>query len=490
VIFTILSLKSSPKLPAALLGLAIVTALSSYLEWDLKRVGSMTAQFPDFHLPSLTGGEWISLTLLSLPLALLGATESLLSARVIDRLEPKARPHHPNLELLGQGLSNLAVGFFSGSTVTGVVVRSTVNIQSGGKTKLSAAFHGAILLLALLYFSESLAKIPVAALAGLLCLIGFRLLEGKELIHLAQVKPVQAVAFLIAMVGTLNDALFFGLVSAIAIALISQRISDRLKASEEFSDHAATPGLRAVIGAQEEKEKRHEDWRVFSARPNPDEPWIRHVSETPWIHPSSYVHPNATLIGRIFVDRGVHVAAETSVRADEGTPFFIGNRTNLQDGVVLHALKGKHVQVRGTKWAIYIDEQVSVAHQALIHGPCYIGAHTFIGFKAIVHDAVVGEECFVGIGAVVVGVKVPDGKFVPHGTIVDTQEKANNLPPATEAHHEFNEDVVDVNQGLAQAYHWQALQEQKKINTRTRKEDPWNSSFPDSESESQSPSYF
>lgn len=148
-----------------------------------------------------------------------------------------------------------------------------------------------------------------------------------------------------------------------------------------------------------------------------------------------------------------HIAADTSVRADEGSPFHIGANTNLQDGVVLHALKDKRVLVAGEPWAIYVGKHVSIAHDALIHGPCYIGDETFVGFKAVVHDSVVGANCFIGIGAIVVGVEIPDGRFVPHGRIVDSADAVDALPPVTEAHAEFNEDVVEVNRGLAVAYH-------------------------------------
>jgi SulP family sulfate permease len=70
----------------------------------------------------------------------------------------------------------------------------------------------------------------------------------------------------------------------------------------------------------------------------------------------------------------------------------------------------------------------------------------------VVHDAIVGAHCFIGIGAVVVGVEVPDGRFVPHGHIVDSADKVAALPLVSEAQMEFNEDVVDVNRGLAVAY--------------------------------------
>jgi SulP family sulfate permease len=164
------------------------------------------------------------------------------------------------------------------------------------------------------------------------------------------------------------------------------------------------------------------------------------------------VHPQATVIGNVVVGEHAHIAAESSVRADEGTPFFIGPNTNLQDGVVLHALKDRHVVVAGERWAIYLGKNVSVAHDALVHGPCYVGDDTFIGFKAVVHDAIVGRHCFVGIGSIVVGVEVPDGRFVPPGSVIDTQDKVDALPPVSEAHGHFNEDVVDVNRGLAVAY--------------------------------------
>ena len=73
-------------------------------------------------------------------------------------------------------------------------------------------------------------------------------------------------------------------------------------------------------------------------------------------------------------------------------------------------------------------------------------------FKAVVHDAVVGSHCYIGIGAVVVGVEVPDGRFVPHGAIIDTADAVERLSLVSDVHREFNEDVVEVNRGLVAAY--------------------------------------
>ena len=164
------------------------------------------------------------------------------------------------------------------------------------------------------------------------------------------------------------------------------------------------------------------------------------------------MHPQASVIGRVVMGRDVHVAANASVRADEGTPFFIGDNSNLQDGVVLHALKGRQVQVNGEGWAVYVGKNVSLAHDALVHGPCYVGDNTFVGFKSVVHDSIVGANCFIGHGALVIGVEIPDGRHVPNGRIVDSADAVSALPLAGEIHKHFNEDVVEVNRGLAQAY--------------------------------------
>lgn len=483
VVFFVLSMKSFKKAPGALIGLTVATFVANYLNWDLKKVGQLSGSFPGFTVPELDPGMMGSLLLLCIPLSLLGAVESLLSARVIDHMEPKSKPHHPNLELLGQGIANIVTGFFQGMPVTGVVVRSTVNIQSGGKTRMAAMFHGAILLIALLYFSDLLAKVPTAALAGLLCLIGFRLVEFHHFFDLIRKNWLEAVSFAIAMIGTLNNELFVGLLGAIALILVGRMISDRLKLGDEFAandEEKNQIGARAVIRKPMTATPVRESWHVKYFTPPSLDQWMVHIDERPWFHPTSYVHPNATVIGRVIVERAAHIAAETSVRADEGTPFFIGNRTNLQDGVVLHALKDKFVQVQNQKWAIYIDEQVSVAHQALIHGPCFIGARSFVGFKAVVHDSVVNPDCFVGIGSVVVGVEVPPGRFVPPGSVIDTQEKANLLPEATDMHHHFNEEVVEVNEGLVSAYQWFDQKEKKT----------WTASSSESSSVRQSPSYY
>jgi SulP family sulfate permease len=206
--------------------------------------------------------------------------------------------------------------------------------------------------------------------------------------------------------------------------------------------------LRGVVGDGVKRRSSHPDETVPERRQ-----WLAHIRQQSTVPRTAFVHPDATVIGRVVLGDHVHVAAGTSVRADEGSPFHIGESSNVQDGVVIHALENRRVRVHGEEWAVYVGRNVSIAHGALVHGPCYVGDGTFIGFQAVVHDSIVGAGCWIGIGAIVVGVEVPDGRLVPHGAIIDTADKVDALSPVTEGQREFAEDVVHVNRGLAAAYH-------------------------------------
>ncbi|MBC7384952.1 MAG: hypothetical protein H7301_02170 [Cryobacterium sp.] len=456
VITFMLGLAKFPKFPSAIIGLAIATGISSYLGWEIHRVGAVPSSFPIPGFPEHPAEEWFDLFISCIPLAILATTESLLSAKGIDRITETKKEHDPNLETFGQALGNIASGFFGGMVVSGAIVRSSVNVQSGGRTRISSIFHASLLLLAPIFAAKWIGAIPIAALAGLLCLVGYRLVEVKTFFQVLRGSKLQAIAFVIAATAVVTGKMSIGLVLALSISGLDFYLKGLIRRNAEKRKYGREPqaplpqGIRAQIGTVAKKDL------FYRAKPAafrlPEENWEAHVNHAPVIHPTAFVHENASLIGRVILSPGVHVAAEVALRADEGTPFFVGSNTNIQDGVVLHALKRKWVKVGGDNWAIYIGERVSLAHQALIHGPSYVGDDTFIGFKAIIHDSVIGKNCYVGIGAIVVGVDIADGRYVPHGMLVDTAEKAQALGPALDAHHHFNEDVVEVNIGLGEAY--------------------------------------
>lgn len=459
--FFVTRLKAHKRVPAALIGMALVTGISVYLHWDIERVGQIPSSLPHPSLPDVDDDKLLDLVLATLPLALLASAETLLSARAVDRLVPEVRKHHPSLELFGQGVANFAVGFFGGVPVSGVPARSGANAQSGGRTRLAALVHGLILVLTVYYMSKQIAMVPIAALAGLLIVIGLRLIEIQELYHLAKTKRIEALAFVVTMAGTVSGHLMFGLALGIALTAAQQYLDRGEAAAARLSDEAKSRGARAIVSHEHDEGRKLAHWQ---AGPVDREKWLRNLRSKQLRASTSYVHEQASVVGHVFMGEHVHVAAGSSVRADEGTPFYIGANTNLQDGVIVHALKDKHVLVAGEPWAVYVGKNVSIAHNAIVHGPCYIGDETFVGFKAIVHDSVVGAHCFIGHGAIVVGVEIPEGRLVPSGRIVDSADAVLALPLATEHHHEFNEDVVEVNRGLAVAY--QAMDDRSSAPTK------------------------
>ncbi|NRD79084.1 carbonate dehydratase [Bacillus sp. BRMEA1] len=178
------------------------------------------------------------------------------------------------------------------------------------------------------------------------------------------------------------------------------------------------------------------------------------VSRYPKINKTAFISPFSSVIGDVAIRRNVYVAPNVSIRADEGTPFYIGTNTNLQDGVILHGIVNKQIYVDGKGYSIFIGREVSIAHGALVHGPCYIGDKVFVGFNSIVYDAIVGEGVFIAYNAVVTnGVRIRPNRFVPPGANIDSQEKADALMPVPTDSREFAQAVQRVNQEFPASYH-------------------------------------
>ncbi len=202
---------------------------------------------------------------------------------------------------------------------------------------------------------------------------------------------------------------------------------------------------------------------VLNIRANPVTPWNPEPTE-PVIDSTAYIHPQASVIGSVTIGARVMVSPMASVRSDEGMPIFVGDDSNIQDGVVLHALEtideeGESVEknlveVDGKKYAVYVGERVSLAHQSQVHGPAYVGNDTFIGMQALVFKAKVGNNCVLEPTSAAIGVTIPDGRYVPAGTVITSQVEADKLPKVTDdyAYRHTNEGVVYVNTNLAEGY--------------------------------------
>lgn len=184
----------------------------------------------------------------------------------------------------------------------------------------------------------------------------------------------------------------------------------------------------------------------------PPTPWSKDLAE-PKIDSSAYVHAFSNLIGDVQIGANVLVAPGTSIRADEGAPFYIGDHTNVQDGVVIHGLEeGRVVGDDGKKYSVWIGDHSSITHMALIHGPAYVGDNCFIGFRSTVFNARIGNGCIVMMHALIQDVEIPPGKYVPSGSIITNQQQADRLPDVQKSDLAFASHVVGVNDALRAGY--------------------------------------
>ena len=200
----------------------------------------------------------------------------------------------------------------------------------------------------------------------------------------------------------------------------------------------------------------------------------------PRVSKFAYIDPLGLVIGDCEIGKLVLVAPFAVCRGDEGTPIHIGDYSNMQDGVILHALEttshGKNMDDRrysaegsllkgnGSEFkngfAIYVGDKVSLAHGVQVHGPAYIGNDTFVGMKSFIFNAKIGKRVAVGVSSTITdGVTIPDNKFVPPGTIITTQAQADALPSRVGSPYEkINSAVLHVNQELAKGYNAQTIQ--------------------------------
>jgi carbon dioxide concentrating mechanism protein CcmM len=192
---------------------------------------------------------------------------------------------------------------------------------------------------------------------------------------------------------------------------------------------------------------------VVRRRAAPPTPWSKDLAE-PQIDESAFVHSFSNLIGDVKIGANVLIAPGTSIRADEGTPFYIGESTNIQDGVVIHGLEQGRVKGDdGKDYSVWIGKDTCITHLALIHGPAYVGDECFIGFRSTVFNATIGDGCIIMMHALIQDVTIPPGKYVPSGAVITNQQQADRLPDVQEADRAFAHHVVQINEALLAGYH-------------------------------------
>lgn len=155
----------------------------------------------------------------ALTIALVGSLESLLSVEATDKLDPDKHQTPTNQELKAQGIGNMVSGFLGGLPITQVIVRSSANINSGGKSKLSTILHGVLLLVCAVFIPGILNKIPLATLAAILLLVGYKLSNLKLYKGMFQLGWDQFLPFIATIIGVLLTDLLIGITIGIGFSV-------------------------------------------------------------------------------------------------------------------------------------------------------------------------------------------------------------------------------------------------------------------------------
>jgi carbonic anhydrase len=166
--------------PGPLVAIVGVTLISVIFPFHVRRIDLDGSPLDALQLPDLPHGNWGAVAIGVITVALIASVESLLSAVSVDRMHNGPRTDF-NRELIGQGTANVVSGAIGGLPVTGVIVRSSTNVNAGARSRASSIMHGVWILLFTVPFSELAEEIPTAALAGLLIVIGIQLLKPAHI---------------------------------------------------------------------------------------------------------------------------------------------------------------------------------------------------------------------------------------------------------------------------------------------------------------------
>ncbi|WP_302117982.1 bifunctional SulP family inorganic anion transporter/carbonic anhydrase [Allorhodopirellula heiligendammensis] len=156
----------------------------------------------------------------ALTIAVVASLETLLNLEAVDKLDPEKRSSPPSRELIAQGCGNMVCGLIGGLPVTSVVVRGSVNVGAGAKTKMSAIFHGALILLSIAILPQVMNMIPLSALAAILLVTGFKLASPKLFKQMWDQGRYQFLPFIITVIAIVMTDLLVGIMIGLAVSVL------------------------------------------------------------------------------------------------------------------------------------------------------------------------------------------------------------------------------------------------------------------------------
>jgi len=176
--------------------------------------------FGQFSFPNFAAVTNPDVWITAFTIALVASLETLLCVEATDKLDPEKNVTPANRELLAQGTGNIISGLIGGLPITQVIVRSSANIQSGGKSKLSAIFHGFLLLISVILIPKLLNMIPLSVLAAILFVVGFKLAKPALFTKMYKLGWKQFVPFSVTVFGIIFTDLLVGISLGLVVGIV------------------------------------------------------------------------------------------------------------------------------------------------------------------------------------------------------------------------------------------------------------------------------
>lgn len=241
--------------PGTIVALVLATVATATLGLPVETIGSrfggIPQSLPDLHLPPFSWDSAKQLLIPTLTLAMLGAIESLLCARVADNLIDAPR-HDPNQELMAQGVANMVTPAFGGIPATGTIARTVTNVRSGATSPIAGIVHALTLLAVVLVAAPLALHVPLAALAGILLFVAWNMGEWREFARLrqfsVQYRTILVGTFVLTVVFDLTVAVEVGLVLACVFFIYRMSTLFRIEPREGLESPAGVQ-VREVYGA-------------------------------------------------------------------------------------------------------------------------------------------------------------------------------------------------------------------------------------------------
>ncbi|WP_435623595.1 SulP family inorganic anion transporter [Flagellimonas sp.] len=213
--------KITKAIPSALVAMIVATLIAYFTKMEVPVIGEIPSGLPTFQLGGILNIDSSAYSVIleyGVVLAVLGSIDSLLTSVIADNITKTK--HNSNRELIGQGIGNMLAAAIGGIPGAGATKGTVVNINAGGRTRLSGILHGVFLLAVLLGLGQLAAHIPLSVLAGLLIPIGFKIVDFKGLKHLAKVPRADAIVLVLVLLITTFGSLIYAVGLGVTLACL------------------------------------------------------------------------------------------------------------------------------------------------------------------------------------------------------------------------------------------------------------------------------